>query len=227
MFRFRRFTVDDGRSAMKVGTDGVLLGAWALLGAASPPRIVDVGCGSGLIALMMAQRFPEAMITAVDIDAPSLEDARRNVAASPFASRIALTEGDFLSLPPFPEGTAFVCNPPFYTEDTLAPDLRRAAARNSRALPLEQLLERCAQGTLSLVLPATLEGELLSLAHAARLHLRRLCRVRTTERKAPKRLLAELSPEAAEAPDFSELILTAPDGSRSEAYAALCRDFYL
>jgi len=226
VFRFRRFSVDDGRSAMKVGTDGVLLGAWALEGAPAPPLVVDVGCGCGLIALMLAQRLPGVPIEAVDIDAPSLEDARANVAASPFAGRIALREGDFLSLPPFPEGTAFVCNPPFYTEDTLPPDVRRAAARNSRALPLEALVGRASCGTLSLVLPAALEGELLASAHAAGLHLRRLCRVRTTERKAPKRILAELGAAAAE-PQFSELVLTAPDGARSEAYAALCRDFYL
>lgn len=226
MFRFRRFSVDDGRSAMKVGTDGVLLGAWALEGAPAPPLVVDVGCGCGLIALMLAQRLPGVPIEAVDIDGPSLEDARANVAASPFAGRITLTEGDFLSLPPFPEGTAFVCNPPFYTEDTLAPDVRRAAARNSRALPLEDLVGRASCGTLSLVLPAALEGELLASAHAAGLHLRRLCRVRTTERKPPKRILAELGAEAAE-PQFSELVLTAPGGARSEAYAALCRDFYL
>ncbi len=226
MFRFRRFSVDDGRSAMKVGTDGVLLGAWALEGAPAPPLVVDVGCGCGLIALMLAQRLPGVPIEAVDIDGPSLEDARANVAASPFAGRITLTEGDFLSLPPFPEGTAFVCNPPFYTEDTLAPDVRRAAARNSRALPLEALVGRASCGTLSLVLPAALEGELLASAHAAGLHLRRLCRVRTTERKSPKRILAELGAAAAE-PQFSELVLTAPGGARSEAYAALCRDFYL
>lgn len=226
MFRFRRFSVDDGRSAMKVGTDGVLLGAWALEGAPAPPLVVDVGCGCGLIALMLAQRLPGVPIEAVDIDGPSLEDARANVAASPFAGRIALREGDFLSLPPFPEGTAFVCNPPFYTEDTLAPDVRRATARNSRALPLEDLVGRASCGTLSLVLPAALEGELLASAHAAGLHLRRLCRVRTTERKPPKRILAELGAEAAE-PQFSELVLTAPGGARSEAYAALCRDFYL
>lgn len=226
MFRFRRFSVDDGRSAMKVGTDGVLLGAWALEGAPAPPLVVDVGCGCGLIALMLAQRLPGVPIEAVDIDGPSLEDARANVAASPFAGRIALTEGDFLSLPPFPEGTAFVCNPPFYTEDTLPPDVRRAAARNSRALPLEDLVGRASCGTLSLVLPAALEGELLALAHAEGLHLRRLCRVRTTERKPHKRILAELGAAAAE-PQFSELVLTAPGGQRSEAYAALCRDFYL
>lgn len=226
MFRFRRFSVDDGRSAMKVGTDGVLLGAWALEGAPAPPLVVDVGCGCGLIALMLAQRLPGVPIEAVDIDGPSLEDARANVAASPFAGRIALREGDFLSLPPFPEGTAFVCNPPFYTEDTLPPDVRRAAARNSRALPLEDLVGRASCGTLSLVLPAALEGELLASAHAAGLHLRRLCRVRTTERKPPKRILAELGAEAAE-PQFSELVLTAPGGARSESYAALCRDFYL
>ena len=226
MFRFRRFSVDDGRSAMKVGTDGVLLGAWALEGAPAPPLVVDVGCGCGLIALMLAQRLPGVPIEAVDIDGPSLEDARANVAASPFAGRIALREGDFLSLPPFPEGTAFVCNPPFYTEDTLPPDVRRAAARNSRALPLEDLVRRASCGTLSLVLPAALEGELLASAHAAGLHLRRLCRVRTTERKPPKRILAELGEAAAE-PQFSELVLTAPGGQRSEAYAALCRDFYL
>lgn len=86
MFTFKTFSVDDSMTAMKVGTDGVLLGAWA----AGGHRILDIGTGSGLIALMMAQRFSDATITALDIDGDACRQAENNVAASPFAERIEI-----------------------------------------------------------------------------------------------------------------------------------------
>ena len=108
-FTFKRFTVSHGKCAMKVGTDGVLLGAWARGGR----RILDVGTGSGLVALMMAQRFEDAEITAIDIEPGACLQARENVAASPFAGRIRVVE---TALQDFREGEydAIVCNPPFY-----------------------------------------------------------------------------------------------------------------
>ena len=218
---------------MKVGTDGVLLGAWALGGKADTTcdvgHIVDVGCGSGLISLMMAQRFPTARVTGIDIDAPSVQDARANVAASPFAERIDIVHTDFLTLPPQDEAVCYVCNPPFYTEDTIAPDVRRATARHSSALPLDALVKHVARdrATLSLILPTALEPAFLALCHSESLHLHRICHVRTTEHKMPKRVLMEAGMATDKEAERTTLVLTGDDGRRSEAYATLCKDFYL
>ena len=123
-FTFKRFTVSHAKCAMKVGTDGVLLGAWACGGR----RILDVGTGSGLVALMMAQRFVDAQVTAIDIEPGACLQARENVAASPFADRVSVVEA---SLQAFRGGEydAIVCNPPFYagTLDSKTAEPRGAA----------------------------------------------------------------------------------------------------
>ena len=222
--------MDDGRSAMKVGTDGVLLGAWATSlpdEDGKMPRIVDIGCGCGLITLMMAQRFPNAHITGIDIDALSIEDARDNIAASPFANRIDIIHADIFTLPHTKGPVHYVCNPPFYTEDTVAPDQRRAAARHHSALPLNSLVRYVKGSTLSIILPAQQKSAFLALCHSEGMHLRRICYVRTTERKEPKRIMMEVAPTAAEDVETTTLTLMTSDGKRSEEYASLCRDFYL
>lgn len=92
-FRFKQFAIEQDRCAMKVGTDGVLLGAWAEGG----QRVLDIGTGTGVVALMMAQRFPEATVTAVELDHAAAQQAQENVNASPFAERITVVEGDIRS----------------------------------------------------------------------------------------------------------------------------------
>ena len=95
-FRFKQFTVHQQHCAMKVGTDGTLLGAWALATEGSC-RIFDIGTGTGLIALMMAQRYPKAQVTAIDIDDGAVRQAKENVSASPFADRINVMKADVLT----------------------------------------------------------------------------------------------------------------------------------
>lgn len=230
MFRFKQFSIDDKRSAMKVGTDGVLLGAWATClpeEDGKMPRIVDIGCGCGLITLMMAQRFPGTHVTGIDIDASSVEDARTNIAVSPFADRIDLIHADFFTLPPVHESVFYVCNPPFYTEDTVAPDQRRATARHHSSLPLNSLVTYIKGSSLSIILPAQQESSFLSLCHSNGMHLSRICHVRTTEKKEPKRVMMEVTSAAVENVERTTLTLMTSDGKRSEEYASLCRDFYL
>lgn len=240
MFRFKQFTINDEHCAMKVGTDGVLLGAWAEVKAGT---IIDIGCGSGLIALMVAQRNPDARVIGIEIDTAAAEDARRNVKESPFEDRVEIRVGDALEELRITNyelqkthSIAFVCNPPFYTEDTLPPDEARATARNNRSLPLDKLMEKYRtmvvdndlQGTLSLVLPSVLEQRIIELAHLNTLHVTRLTRVRTTPRKEAKRILVEISPENTNGtPVVTMITLMNPDGSRSEEYSTLTKDFYL
>lgn len=237
MFRFKQFIINDEHCAMKVGTDGVLLGAWANVQA---QNIVDIGCGSGLIALMAAQRNPEAQVVGIEIDPLAAQDARQNVLSSPFSDRIRIECCDVFekesltsNLSPLTSHPiSFICNPPFYTEDTLPPDEARAVARNNKSMSLDRLVEMFARhltgnsGTCSLVLPSVLEQRITELAHLNGLHIRRLCHVKTTPRKQPKRILIELGSEPCVL-NPEVLTLMNPDGSRSEQYAELCRDFYL
>ena len=146
-FRFKQFTVWHDRCAMKVGTDGVLLGAWAGPGrpggmsGGSPQTILDIGTGSGLVALMLAQRFPEAQVTGIDSDAEAAAQARENFAVSPWPQRLRAAH---ISLQEFCRGTAataaarrfdlVVSNPPFYDTTLTSPDPLRTAARHTGSL---------------------------------------------------------------------------------------------
>ena len=152
MFRFRHFVVCQDRCAMKVGTDGVLLGAWAHGGT----HILDVGTGTGLIALMMAQRFSDACITALDIDEAAACQAQDNVDESPFSGRIVVLlqrvqehEGCYDSI---------VCNPPFFIRSLHSPDSQRNLARHAEGLSYADLMDSAwrllaADGELSVIVP--------------------------------------------------------------------------
>ena len=131
-FRFKQFVIDQSRAAMKVGTDGVLLGAWCAL-RGDEQDILDVGCGSGLIALMAAQRTRDAGIVGIDIDHDSCMQAEENVARSPWAGRVHIAE---ISLQDFASATPqrfdhIVSNPPFFLSSLRSPDRARCNARHA------------------------------------------------------------------------------------------------
>ena len=119
MFRFKQFTVCDERSAMKIGTDGVLLGAWTDIEGDS--RILDVGTGTGLIALMLAQRNASAEIVGVDISHEAIEEARDNFLNSPWAKRLSVTEGDVCSFESNEKFDHIVSNPPYFVDSLHSP----------------------------------------------------------------------------------------------------------
>lgn len=229
-FAFRQFVVAHDRCAMKVGTDGVLLGAWA--GVTDAARILDVGCGSGLIALMAAQRSPRSRVWGIDVDEPSLSQALENVRHSPFASRVQLSLHDVRSYAPGFQFDHVLCNPPFYTEDTLPPDAARMRARHTAGLTLESLLAQvdrllCADGLFSLILPSATGDVFLAHALSCGWYVVRSCRVHTVAHKPPKRVLFTLSRTPAASSLQEELVLQDKDGKRTTAYSALCADFYL
>lgn len=134
-FKFKQFTVYHDRCAMKVGTDGVLLGAWAQVDNAR--RILDVGTGTGLIALMTAQRS-QAHIMGIDIDEKAVGQAEENVKASPWKERISICRKDVMQMCREVDGTfdAIVSNPPYFVENVHCPDARRNVARHTGVLPL-------------------------------------------------------------------------------------------
>lgn len=227
-FKFRQFTIHQGRCAMKVGTDGTLLGAWARGG----KRILDIGTGTGLIALMMAQRFPEAQVTGFDIDEQAVAQARENVALSPFVSRINMMCQDARCYEPDDAYDAVVSNPPFYDRSLVCPDDRRSLARHTSSLDyrsLFSLVQRCLddEGEFSVVIPYESQSKLESEASLAGFFKVRQCAVKTTPRKAPRRYLLAFAkhPSALFVPE--EGVIEEEPGRRSSWYTELTKDFYL
>lgn len=244
-FTFKQFEIQQDRCAMKVGTDGVLLGAWAEGG----QRILDIGSGTGLISLMMAQRFPEAQVWGIDIDPDACMQARENVAASPFADRVGiaccalqnLSEEHLVrgseELLEMKEGEgnlfdAIVSNPPFFVNGLKNPDSKRAMARHSDSLPFPVLMKGVRrwlsdEGVFSAIVPADVLESFVSEAYCSGLSLVRQCGVKTVERKQPKRYLVAFSKRRAGMMDKCTEIMTDSEGNRSEWYAKIMEGFYL
>ena len=180
---------------MKVGTDGVLLGAWAAV-RPQDRRMLDIGTGTGLIALMLAQRAPEAHVTGVDID--DVGQARENAAASPWSGRVAFAQcpvQEFETPEPF---DLIVSNPPFFVDSLTCPDRGRTAARHAVHLPFGDLRDAVLRllapgGRFAVILP-TAEAERFLAVCAGRLALVRRTDVRTTPRRPAKRALMEFVP---------------------------------
>ncbi|MFR0763893.1 MAG: tRNA1(Val) (adenine(37)-N6)-methyltransferase [Alistipes communis] len=139
MFRFKRFTIEQDACPMKVGTDGVLLGAWVALGAADR-LLLDVGTGTGVIALMLAQRSPAAGVTALDIDAACAEQARANADRSPWGGRVTTCCAPVQEYRPEEPFDLVVSNPPYYDRSLLPPDAGRTTARHTVALTHGELI---------------------------------------------------------------------------------------
>lgn len=242
IFRFQRFSVENRRSAMKVGTDGVLLGAWAELPPVSEaggtdgslrPRILDVGAGTGLVSLMLAQRFPAASVSAIEIDADSAEECAANFRQSPWSARLDVVKADFLSEPFGRDFHLIVSNPPFFNNGAKAPDEARHAARHEDSLPLATLIERAASllapgaGSLALVLPADRRADAESAAAFSRLRLWRGVVLTTVPGKAPRRVLLQFVNSGAAAASISAECLASTGGPRSPWHRELVKDFYL
>ena len=248
VFRFKKFEVVNERSAMKVNTDGVLLGA-AMTISPSDRTMLDVGTGTGTIALMAAQRFSSAIlnsssvilnevknprIDAIDIDEASASEASANFINSPWNS---ILKAHHLSLEEFAASAETVydlifSNPPYFEDSLTAPDERKSTARHtSDGLSYRDIFEfakdRLSEnGRVSLVLPADQEAALTRYARMCGLYLFRILRVRTVPRKAPSRIIAEFS--RTRCAELSEELLTIQDeGKYTQEYLSLTGDFYL
>lgn len=237
MFSFKQFSIDDSACAMKVGTDGVLLGAWAEADTVNTRSVLDIGTGSGLIALMLAQRLPEASVVGIDVVPEAVEAARRNAAASPFSERLEMVSANVCRYQP-ENGELFdavVSNPPYHTEELLPPSAARAAARHTAALSFAALFVHARRllrqgGVFALIVPAAALKEVNGEAMLNGFSLTRRTSVVTRPGKPPKRELLQFVLGAApQSPLCDTLPLMPADGSnaRSEAYAALTKDFYL
>lgn len=227
-FQFKQFSIHDGCSGMPVSTDGVILGAWTRV---SGQRVLDIGTGTGLLSLMLAQRYDNIDITAVDIDSNAYQDACHNVAQSPWSGRIKVVQDDILILSGTASFDTIICNPPYFNSGEQARISSRAVARHTSMLTHPDLLSCCQQlltenGKASFVLPIVEGLEFVELAKKNKWFISRLCKVQTTSSKGCSRLLIELSRQVT---CYEESILTihAPSGQYSQDFIALTQDFYL
>ena len=217
---------------MKVGTDGVLLGAWADL--PERGRVLDLGTGTGLVALMVAQRC-QADVVAVDISAEACEQAQENAAHSPWADRIhvlhrdvkTMRETDFQQV-----FDAIVSNPPYFKENVKCPGHLRNTARHTDELDFRQLALSASyllkeEGTLSVVLPADAAAEFIAESSAQRLSLARQTWIHTKPGAQPKRVLMTFKKGGSEAAEIVHMTIHEADHSFSQAYRSLTADFYL
>ena len=240
-FRFKQFEIEQDRCAMKVGTDGVLLGAWAQGGR----RILDIGSGTGLISLMMAQRFPEAEVVGIDMDADACGQAKENVMASPFRDRVEIvccrlqdfgadgcaleTAADLKSFGVF---DAIVSNPPFFVDSLKNPDSKRTMARHTDSLPFRDLFAGVKRllsddGIFSAIVPVEVVEQFVAESCILGFYLIRKCGVKTVERKQPKRFMLSFAKHRIS--PYEEHVETMMDsqGNRSEWYRKITEEFYL
>lgn len=215
---------------MKVGTDGVLLGAWVSV-RPSDRRILDIGTGTGLIALMMAQRVPGAQITGVDVE--DISQARENADASPWGGRVTFVQCPVQEFAPQGKFDLVVSNPPFFVDSLTCPDAGRTTARHAVRLPFGDLRDAVVrllsdEGHFAVVLPADEAARFIGICRDVLLPVRRTD-VRTTPRHAAKRVLLEfVHTSSAPAPDRTELVIgTGVHEQYTPEYRALTRDFYL
>ena len=242
-FRFKQFTVWHDRCAMKVGTDGVLLGAWCPLATATSEgeyKVLDIGTGSGLIALMLAQRATSIddtpiVIDTIDIDAGAAEQAKFNFEQSPWSKLLRIYQSSLQEWQSEKEYDLIVSNPPYFQDSLKNPDSQRAMARHTDTLSYEELLKHSArlltqEGIIALVLPIEAEQQIITLAQSLGLYPTHITYVYPKPGKAAKRLLIAFSPSPLASrlsPLAYSLTLESETSPRSEAYIELTKEFYL
>lgn len=238
-FRFKQFTVWHDRCAMKVGTDGVLLGAWCPLPSQKPHRVrvLDIGVGSGLIALMIAQRLhlrgDMFSVLGIDIDRDAVEQSHINFQQSPWADSLTNQACRLQDMPAEQAFDLIVSNPPYFQDSLKNPNAQRATARHTDTLSYTELIQHAARllntnGTLALVLPFEAKEDILALAEAHALYPTHITHVHSKPGKPAKRLLIAFSPISyTQYPIPQTMYIESKKSPRSEEYKELTTDFYL
>jgi tRNA1Val (adenine37-N6)-methyltransferase len=232
-FRFKQFIIEQSKSAMKVGTDGVLLGAWTPLHN-NPNTILDIGAGTGLIALMLAQRSNAEQIDALEIDEDAYEEATDNFENSPWNDRLFCYHAglDEFVEEPEDEYDLIVSNPPFYTEDYKTENEQRDLARFSDAMPFNELIEAAdlllsEKGIFTVIIPYKEEINFIAMAKECEFYPLKITRIKGTPTAEIKRSLLAFSRK--EMPNFviDELVIETARHQYTHGYIDLTKEFYL
>ncbi len=233
MFTFKQFVVEQDRCAMKIGTDGVLLGAWAPIHN-HPFSVLDIGTGTGIIALMLAQRSAAQQIDALEIDEAAYEQATDNFENSPWNDRLFCFHAglDEFIEEPEDEYDLIVSNPPFYAEDYKTENESRDLARFQDAMPFEQLLEAAdlllsEHGIFAVIIPFKEEENFTALAKEFELYPLKITRVKGTPTTEIKRSLLAFSRNKTTDLAIDELVIETARHVYTPEYIELTKDFYL
>ncbi len=233
MFQFKQFSIQQDKTAMKVGTDGVLLGSWAPTNN-DTFSVLDIGAGTGLIALMLAQRCNAQQIDALEIDEEAYEQCVDNFENSPWADRLFCFHAglDEFMEEPEDEYDLIVSNPPFYSEDYKTTDEKRDLARFEDALPFEDLIEAAdlllsENGIFAVIIPFKEEQRFIALAFQFELYPTKITRVRGTSTSEIKRSLLAFSRIEKSNYPLDELVIEITRHNYTPEYIELTKDFYL
>lgn len=215
---------------MKVGTDGVLLGAWTMP-SSYPHQILDVGTGTGLVAIMLAQRFTRSQIHAIDIDQASAEEAQFNAQSSPWSERLNIAHCALQDYNPSKKYDLIVSNPPYFRNTTQSQDQARATARSNDSLSLEYLVEKSYEllnenGELTFIVPSNEFKTIQSLAEKFNFYISKLCWIKGNHQSPIKRLLISISKQK-DILQENSLTIENSRHNYTEEYRDLCKDFYL
>ena len=227
MFKFKQFVIHQNKTAMKVGTDGVLLGAWTnIIG----ERVLDIGTGTGLIALMIAQRSLNS-ISSIEINSDAYLQAKENFTRSEWSDRLEVSHTSLQEFKPKFKFDTIVSNPPFFNNSQKTPNKNRNLARHTDSLSFDDLLEFTSEnlselGIASFIIPFDSEKDFLQIAEDKSLHPSRICRVRGKEDTPIKRSLIELKFQKNECVNTS-LIIEISRHVYTQDYINLTKDFYL
>lgn len=235
MFQFKQFTISDQNTAMKIGTDGILLGSWVNVENAT--KIIDIGSGTGVIAIMSAQKNKEAEITALEIDESAIMDAHQNIKNCPWNTRIQLIHESLQEFEKVNTGffDCIISNPPYFENSQKAAYDSRIKARHTDTLHYTDLLRFAKNwladdGTLNLILPTEQGYQCVEASATFNLKPIRICEVHPIPTKPAHRLLISFSRETSnQEPEKSKLIIETGivRHEYTEAYQKVCKDFYL
>ncbi len=233
-FQFKEFTIAQNRCAAKIGTDGVLLGAWASL-EKQPNSILDIGTGTGVIALMLAQRSTAQTIDALELEDNAYEQATENFENSPWGDRLFCYHAHLheFALEMDEQYDLIVCNPPFYTNAYQTEDAARNKARFEDAMPFNLLVGAVMKllspkGSFSIILPFEEEEDFLELCYQGNLFPTKITRVKGNETSPIKRSLVELCFRESTTNNtvIKDLVIEKARHNYTDDYAALVKDFY-
>lgn len=229
IFRFKQFNVNQDGSAMKINTDGVLLAAKAR--ASSPARVLDIGAGTGVIALMLAQRFPVALIDALEINQEAAQCARNNFDNAPFRERLNLHAGDFNDFQPAVKYDLIVSNPPFFINALKNPDVAKTTARHAQKDFFEQLFAKTydwlnESGSFQLILPLGIKAFVVNAGLLACWNIQAETYIRSFQHSEPFRVILTLSKK--DVPYRKEdFVIYQEKGIYTSDYKTLLQPFFL